>query len=100
MNIHKKLIKAEDGPENSVVYYDEDGNKLIRYWKSFAGQPVDQARTRSWRNNNPGNLSLGPFARKNGAIGGAGRIPNKEKKISSSPFFQTTLQDGKRKRSV
>lgn len=80
MKIQKKLIKAEDGPDNSVVYYDEDGNKLIRHWKSFEGQPSDQASTRSWRNNNPGNLALGPFARKNGAIGGAGRIPNKENK--------------------
>ena len=73
-------IKAEDGPDNSVVYYDKEGNKLIRHWKSHKGQPVNQASTRSWRNNNPGNLALGPFARKNGAIGGAGKIPNKEKR--------------------
>lgn len=77
---NKKWIKAEESSNNSVVYYDEEGNKLIRYWKSFEGQPVDQASTRSWRNNNPGNLALGPFARRNGAIGGAGKIPNKENK--------------------
>ncbi len=65
---------------NSVIYYDEEGNKLIRYWKSYEGQPAGQASTRSWRNNNPGNLSMGAFAKKNGAIGGAGRIPNNENK--------------------
>jgi len=77
---YKNWIKAEEGLNNSVIYYDEDGNKLIRYWKSYEGQRLDEASTRSWRNNNPGNLALGPFARENGAIGGAGLIPNKENK--------------------
>ena len=64
-----KWIKAEEGSSNSVIYYDADGNKLTRFWKAFDGQPVDEASTRSWRNNNPGNHALGPFARKHGAIG-------------------------------
>jgi hypothetical protein len=76
----RKFIRAEDGPDNAVVYYDEGGNKLIRYWKGFEGQPVNEASTRSWRNNNPGNLIMGPFSRRNGAIGDAGRVPNSENK--------------------
>ncbi len=75
-----KYVKAEEGSKNSVIYFDEEGNKLIRHWKKYEDEPVDQASTRSWRNNNPGNHALGPFARKNGAIGGAGKIPNPENK--------------------
>jgi hypothetical protein len=80
MKTHKKWIKVEEGPANATIYYDEDGNKLTRFWKAYEGQPTNEASTRSWRNNNPGNHSLGPFARRNGAIGGAGKIPNPEKK--------------------
>jgi hypothetical protein len=35
MKTHKKWIKAEEGPENSVIYYDEDGNKLKRFWNDY-----------------------------------------------------------------
>ena len=36
----KNFIRAEEGEEkNSVVYYDEDGNKLIRYWKRYPDEP-------------------------------------------------------------
>jgi hypothetical protein len=78
---NNKWIKAEEGPEkNSVIYTDKDGNQLTRFWKAFEGQPVDEASTRSWRNNNPGNHARGSFARKNGAIGFAGKIPNEEGK--------------------
>lgn len=35
MKTQKKWIRAEDGSDNSVVYYDEEGNKLTRYWKAF-----------------------------------------------------------------
>lgn len=83
----KKFIKVEEGVSNSVIFYDEDGNKLIRYWKSFEEQPVNEASTRSWRNNNPGNLASGPFSKRNGAIGEAGLIPNKEKKILKYAVF-------------
>jgi hypothetical protein len=78
MITHKKWIRVEEGPDNSVIYYDENENKLTRFWKAYEGQPADQASTGSWRNNNPGNHSIGPFARKNGAIGAAGKIPNKK----------------------
>lgn len=80
MQTHKKWIKVEEGPENSVIYYDEDGNKLKRFWKAYLEQPINEASTRSWRNNNPGNHAMGDFAKRNGAIGSAGKIPNKEKK--------------------
>lgn len=80
MTSHKKWIKVEEGPENSVIYHDEDGNKLKRFWKAYPEQPVTEASTRSWRNNNPGNHAMGNFAKQNGAIGSAGKIPNKENK--------------------
>lgn len=86
----KNFIKAENGPNNSVVYYDEDGNKLIRYWKWYEGQTDDEASTRSWRNNNPGNILIGDFATKNGAFGDAGHIRNKPKfKFAVFPDYET-----------
>ena len=69
----KIYVKAEEGLENSVIYYDEDGNQLIRHWKRYKGQPVDQASTRSWRNNNPGNLVYNKLNKERGAIGKAGK---------------------------
>lgn len=80
MKTHKKWIKVEEGPENSVIYYDEDGNNLKRFWKAYPEQSTNEASTRSWRNNNPGNHAMGDFAKRNGAIGSAGKIPNKENK--------------------
>jgi len=84
-----KYIKAEEGPKNSVVYYDKEGNKLIRYWKRSDDEPVDRASTRSWRNNNPGNHVIGDFARRNGAIGQAGSIPGKKLKFAVYPDYAT-----------
>jgi hypothetical protein len=68
----KKFVKAEEGPENSVVYYDEDDNKFIRYWKRHPQETVKEASTRSWRNNNPGNIQYNDLQKKRGAIGKAG----------------------------
>jgi hypothetical protein len=82
----KKFVRVEEGDDNAVVYYDEDGNKLTRYWKRFEGQDVNEASTRSWRNNNPGNLVMGDFARRNGAIGQAGFIPDGKKKFKFAVF--------------
>ena len=92
MKTRKKWIKAEEGTANSVIYFDEDGNKLTRFWKAYEGQPIDEASTRSWRNNNPGNHAMGPFAKKNGAIGAAGKIPNKDNldlKFAVYPDYET-----------
>lgn len=85
----KKFVRAEEGPSNSVVYYDEDGNKLVRYWKKYENEPVDQASTRSWRNNNPGNHVIGDFARSNGAIGYAGSVPGTKSKFAIYPDYAT-----------
>ncbi len=84
-----KCIKAEEGPKNSVIYYDQEGNKLIRYWKRRDDEPVDQASTRSWRNNNPGNHVIGDFARRNGAIGHAGSVPGTKSKFAVYPDYAT-----------
>lgn len=48
---------------NDIVYTDQSGN---RYRKTGG--------SRAWRNNNPGNIIYGEFARKNGAIGKGGRF--------------------------
>lgn len=56
-----KYIKAENGPENAVIYYDDSG----KLWLFEGG-------TRTWRNQNPGNMVVGKYSRKNGMIGRAG----------------------------
>jgi hypothetical protein len=85
----KKYVRAEEGENNSVVYFDEDGDKLVRHWKRHPDEPVEKASTRSWRNNNPGNLIIGPFARKQGAIGEAGRTPGSKVKFAVFPDYGT-----------
>jgi hypothetical protein len=54
-------VKAENGPYDSVFYYDEDGK---RYVARNGG--------RNYRNNNPGNLVPGKISKRNGQIGVAG----------------------------
>lgn len=56
-----KYIKAIPGPRKSVIYTDTEG----RQWKFEGG-------SRSWRNQNPGNLISGKVSQRNGAIGKAG----------------------------
>jgi len=56
-----KYIKAEPGPGKSVIYTDMDGKQ----WNFDKG-------TRTWRNNNPGNLVPGRVSRRNNTIGRAG----------------------------
>ncbi len=85
----KPFVRAEEGPSNSVIYYDEDGNKTIRHWKKREDEPVGQASTRSWRNNNPGNLVIGDFTRRNGAIGLAGSVPGTKSKFAVFPDYAT-----------
>jgi len=55
--------KPADSEKSIRIYYDEHGNKMIR-----------SEGSRSWRNNNPGNLANFPFARENGSIGTDGRF--------------------------
>ena len=97
----KKFIRAEEGEEkNSVVYYDEDGNKLVRYWKRYPDEPDDKVSTRSWRNNNPGNLRIGPFARRNGSIGEAGLPPNPNPQIQNLRSSQIMKPEERHRQNV
>lgn len=53
-----RYVKAEEGAYNSVIYTD-DGS---RYFRFSGGTPA-------WRNNNPGNLTVGDVSRRNNQIG-------------------------------
>lgn len=63
-----KWIKAEKGEGLSIVYFDKEGNKLIRRKDPT---PKSLKGSKAWRHNNPGNLAMGPHARQHGAIGSA-----------------------------
>jgi len=56
-----RFVKAIPGPKNSVIYIDESGQQ-----SQFSGG------TRTWRNQNPGNLVPGGVSRRNNQIGKAG----------------------------
>lgn len=61
--IAQPLSAAADGKD--VIYSYPDGAKIRR-----------TGGTRAWRNNNPGNIMYGEFARNAGAIGYAGKVGN------------------------
>jgi len=63
-----KWIKAEKGEGLSIIYYDKEGNKLIRRKDPT---PNSLKGSKAWRHNNPGNLVSGPHSKKHGAIGSA-----------------------------
>jgi peptidoglycan hydrolase-like protein with peptidoglycan-binding domain len=42
--------------------------------ETVSGEQLRRKGTRNWRNNNPGNLEFGPFARSRGAVGTDGRF--------------------------
>lgn len=69
-------IKAEKGEGLSIVYYDREGNKMIRRKDPATGSLKG---SKAWRHNNPGNLAMGPHARQHGAIGSASYIVVNEK---------------------
>ncbi len=71
-----KWIRAEKGEGLSIVYYDNEGNKLIRRKDPT---PKSLKGSKAWRHNNPGNLVIGPHARQHGAIGSAEYIEVDEK---------------------
>jgi len=71
-----KWIKAEKGDGLSIVYYDREGNKLVRHKDPT---PKSLKGSKAWRHNNPGNLAMGSHARQNGAIGSASYIVVNEK---------------------
>ncbi|MEI6242456.1 MAG: hypothetical protein WCP39_03520 [Chlamydiota bacterium] len=68
------FIRAEEGetPVISVVYYDTEGNKTIRYHDKNG-----KIGSHAWRNNNPGNLIYGDgsHAKQTGCIGKAKKRP-------------------------
>jgi hypothetical protein len=55
-------IRAEGGYGKPTIYYDEKGPALAVFGP------------RNRRNNNPGNIEYGPFAKEHGAIGTDGRF--------------------------
>lgn len=70
-----KWIRAEKGEGLSIIYYDREGNKLIRRKDPTPGSFKG---SKSWRHNNPGNLVSGPHANKHGSIGFATYTTNNE----------------------
>jgi hypothetical protein len=61
-----KWIKAEKGEGISIVYYDKEGNKLIRRKDPTPGSLKG---SKAWGHNNPGNLASGSHSKQHGAIG-------------------------------
>lgn len=60
-------IKANGNPDRSITYYDKDGNSLTRYLDPKAKNPP--RGTKSWRHQNPGNVTHGDFSKRHGEIG-------------------------------
>ena len=58
-----RFVEAFAGHGTSVIYVDENGHHVLC-----------SDGTRTWRNNNPGNLRPGTISRRNGQIGVAGRF--------------------------
>lgn len=58
-----KFVKALSDKGNAVLYISDDKRRFIL-----------SGGSRSWRNNNPGNLRPGKFSKRNGAIGEAGGL--------------------------
>jgi hypothetical protein len=69
-------IKAEKGEGISIVYYDREGNKLVRRKDPTSGSLKG---SKAWRHNNPGNLASGPHAKQHGSIGSASYVTTNEK---------------------
>lgn len=82
-----KWIHAEKGEGVSIVYYDKEGNRLIRRKDPTPGSLKG---SKAWRHNNPGNLASGGHTRQHGAIGSASYITidgqGKEQKRTFSIF--------------
>ena len=57
------LIKAYQEENRDIVFEDYEGPKFIK-----------RSGSRAWRNNNPGNIERGNYAKEKGAIGDDGRF--------------------------
>lgn len=71
-----KWIKAEKGEGISIVYYDKEGNKMVRRKDPTSGSLKG---SKAWRHNNPGNLVYGSHTKQHGAIGSASYTTINEK---------------------
>lgn len=70
-----KWSKAEKGEGLSIVYYDKEGNQLIRRKDPTTGSLKG---SKAWRHNNPGNLVSGSHVKQHGAIGSASYLTTNE----------------------
>ncbi len=60
-------IKAEGNADRSITYHDKDGNSITRHLDPKAKNPP--RGTKSWRHQNPGNITHSDFSKAHGAIG-------------------------------
>ena len=63
MTKERRFVRAIAGPKNSVIYFTDEGHRF-----QYVGG------TRTWRNQNPGNMVVGKVSRRNGLVGTAGRF--------------------------
>jgi len=82
-----KFVKAEK-QGNNVVYTGENGEQVVKH------RANTKEASRSWVNNNPGNIEYGDFARKNGAIGTDGRFAIFSSPEAGMQAQATLLQSG------
>jgi hypothetical protein len=89
---HPHPVSAVGGPNHTVIITWSDGSQEVR-----------TGGTRTWRNNNPGNIGAGRFARGQGAIGSAGGFavfPTEEAgraavpALLNTPAYQAMSLDG------
>lgn len=66
-----RIVTSGDQPAFTTVQEAGSGYTVVI---GADGQTVRREGTRAWRNNNPGNIEYGPFARSMGAIGTDGRF--------------------------
>lgn len=66
-------VNLYKGGKNAISGLLEAG-KGYNVVKGADGSVIKQEGARNWRNNNPGNMEYGDFAKKHGAIGGDGRF--------------------------
>lgn len=82
-----KWIKGEKGEGLSIIYYDKEGNQMIRRKDPTKGSLKG---SKAWRHNNPGNLASGSHSKRHGSIGFASYIvineEGKEQKYSFAIF--------------
>ncbi|MEY0595419.1 hypothetical protein AB7309_19155 [Providencia manganoxydans] len=69
-NLTKPLLERATMSANAV----DVPSKMKRIFKTNNGEVVRENGSRSWRNNNPGNIEYGDLAKKFGAIGTDGRF--------------------------